>query len=146
MATARPRSEISERYHDAYWAEIADVTTAFTGASLREIFGEIDRLQKEPPSAEELKGIESYLSGIFVIQNSGRVALIGLMRFVDEQGLGDDYLETYVQKVNAVTPAEVSKMTAQYIKPSRMTIVVVGDKAKISDQLAPFAEAAGTDK
>jgi predicted Zn-dependent peptidase len=144
--TYSPRSEISERYHDAYWAEIADVTTAFTGASLREIFGEIDRLQKEPPSAEELKGIESYLSGIFVIQNSGRVALIGLMRFVDEQGLGDDYLETYVQKVNAVTPAEVSKMTAQYIKPSRMTIVVVGDKAKISDQLAPFAEAAGTDK
>jgi hypothetical protein len=29
-------------------------------------------------------------------------------------------------------------MTAQYLKPQSMTIVVVGDKSKITDQLAPF--------
>ena len=34
--------------------------------------------------------------------------------------------------------AELQKMTAQYLKPHSMTIVVVGDKAKISDQLPPF--------
>jgi predicted Zn-dependent peptidase len=37
-----------------------------------------------------------------------------------------------------VSPADVQKMTAQYLKPHSMTIVVVGDKAKISDQLPPF--------
>jgi zinc protease len=137
--TYSPRSQVSARYHDAYWAEIADVTTAVTGASLKEIFGEIDRLQKEAPSAAELQGIQSYLSGLFVIQNSTRQALIGQLRFVDLQGLGEDYLKTYVQKVNAVTPADVQKMTAQYIKPEQMTIVVVGDKSKITEQLAPYA-------
>jgi zinc protease len=136
--TYSPRSEISERYHDAYWAEIADVTTAATGASLKEIFSEIERLRKEPPSADELKGIQSFLSGLFVIQNSNRGALIGQLRYVDGQGLGEDYLKTYVQRVNAVTPAEVQKMAEQYIKPEQMTIVVVGDKSKISEQLAPF--------
>jgi predicted Zn-dependent peptidase len=30
-------------------------------------------------------------------------------------------------------------MTAKYIKPEQMTIVVVGDKSKIIDQLAPYA-------
>ena len=60
--TYSPSSQVSRRYHDAYWAEIADVTTAVTGASLKEIFGEVDRLQKEPPSAAELKGIQSFLS------------------------------------------------------------------------------------
>jgi zinc protease len=40
--------------------------------------------------------------------------------------------------VNAVTPAIVQKMTQDYIKPEEMTIVVVGDKAKIADQLTPF--------
>lgn len=138
--TYSPRSQISERYHDAYWAEIADVTTAATGPSLKEIFGEIDQLQKEPPSAQELRGIQTYLSGLFVIQNSSRGALIGQLLFVDLQGLGPDYLRTYVQKVNAVTPADVQKMTAQYIKPKEMTIVVVGDKSKITDQLAPYAQ------
>jgi len=136
--TYSPNSQISRRYHDAYWAEVADVTTAATGASLKEIFGEIERLQKEAPPAAELKDIQGYLSGLFVIQNSTRGALIGQLRYVDLQGLGEEYLKTYVQKVNAVTPAEVQAMTAKYIKPEEMTIVIVGDKAKITEQLAPY--------
>jgi predicted Zn-dependent peptidase len=140
--TYSPRSDVSRRYHDAYWAESADVTTQFTGPSLKEIFGEIDRLAKEPPSEAELKGIQSYISGLFVIQNSSRGALIGQLRYVDLQGLGEDYLKNYVQKVNAVTPADVQRETAQYLKPDQMTIVVVGDKSKISEQLAPFTPAA----
>jgi zinc protease len=141
--TYSPRSQISSRYHDAYWVEVADVTTKDTGASLKEIFGEISRLQKDAPGAEELKGIQSYLSGIFVIQNSTRQALIGQLRFVDLQGLGEDYLKNYVQRVNAVTPEEVSATTAKYIKPELMTIVVVGDKAKVGEQLTAYGGEAG---
>jgi predicted Zn-dependent peptidase len=51
-----------------------------------------------------------------------------------------------VQKVNAVTPGDVQRMTAQYIKPEQMTIVVVGDKAKITEQLAPYAGAGDSNK
>jgi zinc protease len=137
--TYSPSSQVSRRYHDAYWAEVADVTTAVTGPSLKEIFGEIDRLHKEAPSAAELKGIQSYLSGLFVIQNSTRQALIGQLRYVDLQGLGEDYLKTFVQKVNAVTPEQVQATATKYIKPDEMTIVVVGDKSKITEQLAPYA-------
>ncbi len=144
--TYSPTSQLSRRYHDTYWAEIADVTTASTGPALKEIFGEIERLQKEPPSAAELKGIQSYLSGVFVIQNSTRQALIGQLRYVDLQGLGEDYLKSFVQKVNAVTPEQVQQMTGKYIKPEQMTIVIVGDKSKISSQLAPFAEPASSTK
>lgn len=136
--TYSPFSQISTRFHDAYWAEIAAVTTQFTGPSIKEIFGEIDRLQKEPPSDAELKGIETYMSGLFVIQNSSRGALVAQLSYVDLQGLGDDYLKTYVQNVNAVTPEEVQRMAQEYIKPEEMTLVVVGDKAKISDQLSKF--------
>jgi zinc protease len=139
--TYSPRSEISRRYHDGYWAEVADVTTQFTGPSLKEIFGEVTRMQKEPVTDPELKGIQNYLSGIFVIQNSSRGALIGQLENVDFQGLGENYLKTYVAKVNAVTPAIVQKMTQDYIKPEEMTIVIVGDKAKIADQLTPFQPA-----
>jgi len=144
--TYSPGSQVSRRFHDAYWVETADITTDCTGKSLGEIFGEIQRLQKEAPPAAELQGIQSYLSGLFVIQNSSRGALIGQLRYVDLQGLGEDYLKTYVQKVNAVTPADVQKMTAEYLKPEQMTIVVVGDKAKITEQLAPFAAAGGSNK
>lgn len=139
--TYSPRSEISRRYHDGYWAERADVTTQFTGPSLKEIFAEVTRMQKEPVTPAELKGIQNYISGVFVIQNSSRGALIAQLEDVDFQGLGENYLKTYVAKVNAVTPADVQKMTQDYIKPEEMTIVVVGDKAKIADQLTPFQPA-----
>ena len=136
--TYSPRSEISRRYHDGYWAEVADVTTQYTGASLKEIFAEVTRMQKEPVTAAELRGIQNYLSGLFVIRNSSRGALIAQLQDVDFQGLGENYLKTYVAKVNGVTPEDVQKITRDYIKPEEMTIVVVGDKAKIADQLTPF--------
>jgi zinc protease len=136
--TYSPHSYVSRRYHDAFWAEAADVTTQFTGPSLKEIFGEIERLQNEAPSQAELKGIETYLSGLFVIRNSSRGALIQQLSFVDFQGLGDDYLTNWVQNVNAVTPEQVQSITKKYIRPNEMTIVVVGDKAKIAEQVAPY--------
>ena len=114
------------------------MTTQYTGASLKEIVAEVNRLGAEPPSGSELKGIQNYLSGLFVIRNSSRDALISQLQYVDFQGLGEDYLTTYIAKVNAVTPEVVQKMTTQYLKPESMTIVVVGDKSKINDQLTPF--------
>jgi zinc protease len=136
--TYSPAGLISNRFHDSYWVEQADVTTKFTGASLKEIVAEIRRLSGEAPSAPELKGIQAYLSGLFILRNSSRAALIGQLQSIDALGLGDDYLKTYVAKVNAITPADVQKMTAEYLKPDSMTIVVVGDKAKISEELEPY--------
>ena len=136
--TYSPFGTISNRYRDSYWAEQADVTTKFTGASLKEIVAEIDRLAAEPPTDAELKGIQNYLSGLFILRNSNRGALITQLWNVEALGLGDDYLKTYVARVNAVAPADVQKMTAQYLKPPSMTVVVVGDKSKITDELAPY--------
>lgn len=142
--TYSPNSRISARYRDANWMESADVTTAVTGASLKEIFGEIDRLRQQAPSADELQRIQHYMSGIFVLNNSSRGSLISQLSFVDLHGLGDDYLRTYVQKVNAVTAEEVHRIAQKYIDPARMTIVVVGDKDKIAEQIAPYQSGAGT--
>lgn len=138
--TYSPQSLLSTRYRDAYWVEIADVTTAVTGPSLKEIFFEIDRLQKEPPTAAELQGIKNYLAGIFVIQNSSRAGIIGQLAFLDLHGLGDDYLNTYVQKVLAVTPADVQRAAQRHLQSDKMAIVVVGDKAKIADQLTTYGQ------
>ncbi|HYP51370.1 MAG TPA: pitrilysin family protein, partial [Pyrinomonadaceae bacterium] len=74
--TYAPWSQHSIRYRDAYWVEIADVSTAVTGASLKEIFYEINRLRKEAPSAEELSGIKNYMAGTFVRNNSSRQGVI----------------------------------------------------------------------
>jgi zinc protease len=136
--TYSPLSQVSTRYRDGYWAEIADVTTAVTGPSIKEILGEVERLRKDPPSADELQGIKDYMAGIFVLQNSSRQGIIGQLAFCDLHDLGDEYLGTYVQKVYSVSADQVQQITQKYLAPDKMTIVVVGDKAKIADQLSPY--------
>jgi zinc protease len=140
--TYSPYSSVSETGHQSYWAEVADVTTGVTGPSLHEIFSEIKRLRKDPPTAQEVKGIQNYLSGLFVLRNTiSPDAVIGQLRFVDFQELDRSYLSTYVQKVNAVSGSDIQRVAETYIAPSKMTVVVVGDKAKISDQLKEFQAA-----
>jgi predicted Zn-dependent peptidase len=120
------------------WLEVADVTTNVTGASLKEIFYEIDRLRTEAPPEAELTGIKNNMVGLFTIQNSSRNGLINQLQFVDQYGLGDAYVAGYVKNVLAVTPEQVRAMAAKYLDPSRMTIAVVGDKKTVEPQLEPY--------
>jgi predicted Zn-dependent peptidase len=138
--TYSPYSELSTRYRDTYWAENADVTTAQTGASLKEIFAEIDRLQSQPPDAKELEGIKNYLAGTYVLQNSSRGGITAQLRYVDLHGLPPTYLNTYVKKIYAVTPQQVSDVARKYIKDDQATIVVVGDRKVVEEQLKAFGK------
>jgi predicted Zn-dependent peptidase len=136
--TYSPYSTISSRYRDAYWVEIADVTTEVTGPALKEIFYEIDRLQAEAPSEEELRGIQNYLAGVFVLQNSSPGGIIGQLAFLNLHGLPETYLTEYVKNVYAVTPAEVQRLAQTYLRDGEMTTVITGDVKKISAQTAPY--------
>jgi predicted Zn-dependent peptidase len=133
--TYSPSGQLSNRARDTYWVEIADVTTAVTGPAIREILAEIDRLQAEPPTAQELRGFQNYRAGVFVLQNSARSGIIGQLGFVDLNGLPADWLNRYVDRVYAVTPAEVQALTKRWIDDERATIVVVGDRAQVAPQL-----------
>jgi predicted Zn-dependent peptidase len=138
--TYSPGSQIDvSRLGAGSWFEAADVTTKDTGASIHEILGEIDRLRSTPPPADELLAIERNEAGIFVLRNSERSAIANLLAFVDLHGLGEDYLRNYVQRVYAVTPADVQR-AAQLIDPSKITIIAVGDKKVILDQLKAYGD------
>jgi len=138
--TYSPRSSISTRYQDAYWTQVAAVTTEVTGAALQEIMNEIDNLQKNPPPAEELDGVKNYAAGVFVLQNSTRGGIIRVLNYLDLQELPDTYLTDYVSNVFAITPEQVSKMAETYLRKEDMTLAVAGDRGRISEQVAPFIE------
>jgi zinc protease len=130
-----PHSSISNNLDTAHWVETADVTTANTGDSLEEIRKEIERLRTAPPAADELAGIQKNLAGTFVVRNASRAGVIGQLAFVDLHGLGDDYLAQYVDRVQAVTPAQVTEMAKKYLDPEQLTLVVVGDEKVVKGQV-----------
>ncbi len=136
--TYSPGSFVSSRVRSAFWAEVADVTTAVTGASISEIFKEIDLLTAEPPSEEELRGVQNYMAGTFTLNTASRFGMLGQLRMLDLHGLPASYLTNYVQNVYAVTPAEMQRIMREYLPKDRMIITVVGDRAQILDQVRPF--------
>lgn len=136
--TYAPTSILAPRFRSACWSEQADVSTEVTGAALKEILFEIDRLGQEAPAAGELSGIQNYFAGIFVLQNSTPAGLIGQLAFLRLHGLERTYLETYVQTIYKVRPEDVRRIAAGLLASADMTVVIVGDLAKIRDQVAPF--------
>ncbi|MEZ4699689.1 MAG: pitrilysin family protein [Rhodothermales bacterium] len=136
--TYSPFSSVSVRYRDGYWVQTAAVTTDVTGPAIKEIFYEINRLQQEPPSAEELDGIKNYMAGTFVLQNSSRQGIIGQINFLNLHGLPDTYLSTFVERIHAVTPDDVQRITQTYLRDEDMLIVISGDRKAIQSQVAGF--------
>ncbi|HVT38446.1 MAG TPA: pitrilysin family protein [Gemmatimonadaceae bacterium] len=136
--TYSPFSTVWARKGAAYWVEAADVTTKDTGASLKEIIAEIERLRREAPPAAELEGIKQYEVGFFTIRNSSRQGIANQLQFVDENNLGESYLTNFVKNVMAVSPDDVRRMAQLYLDPGKMTIAVVGDKKTVEAQVAPY--------
>ncbi|TPE43362.1 M16 family metallopeptidase [Pontibacter mangrovi] len=138
--TYSPSSALVARYKVGDWSEQADVTTEHTGNSLKEIVYEIERLRKEPPTEEELKGIQNYEAGLFVLRNSTPGGIIGQLNFLELHDLPDSFLENQVENIHAITPEQVQQTAKKYLRPQDMTLVVVGDKKQIDKQLQAFQE------
>jgi zinc protease len=133
--TYSPFSTIQNRKGVSIWYEQADVTSKDTGNSLQEIAKEIRKLQNEAPPKAELEGIQRYMAGTFVLQNSNSGGIVNQLNFLDLHGLDDSYLTDRVKNIYAVTPEKVSQMTKDHFKYEDMTLVLVGDKKLLEKQI-----------
>lgn len=138
--TYSPRSVINTGYRTALWYEQADVTSEHTGAALSEIAKEIKRLQTEAPSQKELEGIQNYEAGVFVLQNSTPQGIISQLNFIDFHGLDDSYLTDRVKNIYNVTPEKVREIAQDHFHYEDMTLVLVGDKKKLDEQIKTHQE------
>ena len=136
--TYSPSSQISTRPRDAYWVEVADVTTAVTAPAIEEILGEIERLRTTAPSDEEVFGITNYVAGLFAIRGATLSGLLDHLEFLALHGLDDSYTAAYDARVRGVTPAEVWRVTRDNLRPDRLTLVVVGDPETARNDLNRF--------
>jgi predicted Zn-dependent peptidase len=133
--TYSPFSTTQNMKGSTIWYEQADVTSEHTVDALMEIEKEIKKLQVEPPTKEELEGIQNYQAGIFVLQNSTPGGIIAQLNFLDLYGLDDSYLTNYVKNIYKVTPDDITQITKKYIDYDKMVKVMVGDKAAVQKQI-----------
>ncbi|HMF92693.1 MAG TPA: hypothetical protein VKE96_00285, partial [Vicinamibacterales bacterium] len=95
-----------------------------------EFFNELNGILKPVP-AEELARAKNYVS---LRYPSAFEATGDISRRLEDAlvyHLPDDYFSSYVQKIQAVSAADVQRVAQKYIQPDHTIIVVVGDLKKI---------------
>ncbi|HZR24793.1 MAG TPA: insulinase family protein [Vicinamibacterales bacterium] len=106
-----------------------------TGEVLRLIVDEFWRLQRERVSEIELMDAKAYLTGSFplTIETPNAIALqvINVLFY----GLPMEQLQTFRERVNAVTVDDIQRVAQKYLRPDRLSIVLVGNAAAFSSQL-----------
>ena len=132
-------SRLMRRPGSTQWAATADITNNVVGAAIQEILGEIARLRREPPSAEELSSFQSFMAGILVQENSTAEGIVGSLRWMDLYGVSTSYFGTFIQNLYKVGPGDIRAIAERYLRPDRMAIVVVGDRKVLLSQLEAFA-------
>lgn len=136
--TYSPQSQFQAMAEGGFYRAAADVRNDVTGATLKEIYAEIDQLRAGGPEAEELADAKQYSRGLFLIQNATQAGLAGTVNTVNTFGLPKDYPETFQRQISQPS-AEAIKTGAEMLLGSEDSVVViVGDYAKVKDQLGAF--------
>ncbi|HEY8548553.1 MAG TPA: pitrilysin family protein [Vicinamibacterales bacterium] len=112
-----------------------DTRTETTAEALRLTVDEFFRLQREPVSRLELGGAQAFLAGNFplTIETPDAIALQVLNALF--YGLDLKELPTYPERVNAVSPEDIQRVAKAYLRPNRLSVVLVGDASKFLDDL-----------
>ena len=138
--TYSPRSGVIPLRQYGYFSVSAAVRNDVVAASLTEIFYEIDRLRSMPVPAAELADAQNYLTGVFSMGLATQEGLLSQFSTVELNELPADYLETYRERVKALTAEDLLATARKYLDSANMQIVVVGDRAQIEEQAALFGE------
>jgi zinc protease len=114
----------------------ANVQIARTRESVLEILKELNGIRGENPvSEQELKstrqGIIRRFPGTF-----GEVAgMADRLTRLAVYGLPPSHFPDYIENIKAVTRSDVNRVADKFLKPDRLSIVIVGDRKVIEPQL-----------
>lgn len=109
----------------------ASVVTAKTDSSLIEFLKELRRIRDETVPDAELAKAKAYVTLGLPGEFETTASAAGRFRELLVYGLPLDYYSRYIERINAVTAADVQRAARQYIDPGHFDIVVVGDKGQI---------------
>lgn len=101
---------------------------------------EIEKMKKSPVDAEELAMAKETFKNQFIFRFTTSASIVGQMVDIEYEGLPLNYLETYLDNVEAVTQEEVQRVAAKYLCPDKINILVLGDKEKFDKPLDNFGK------
>jgi predicted Zn-dependent peptidase len=136
--TYSPWSALAPRHQAAILQTSAAVRNEVTGASLNEINYELNRMATTAAGLEEVSRAQRYLTGTRALELQSQGAVASELARLWVFGLAPEEVGAESARIQKVTARDVAQVGAKYFPASRQTIVTVGEKKVIEEQLAPF--------
>jgi len=138
--TYSPRSGVNALRRHGYFSVSAAVRNEVVAATLTEIFYELDRIRALPVGGDELSDARAYLSGVFSLGIATLDGLAGQLATLYLYELPEDYLETYRDRIRALSADDVIQAARAHFDSANLQIVVVGDAEQIAPQARLFGD------
>jgi predicted Zn-dependent peptidase len=136
--TYSPWSTLASRHQAAVLQTWAAVRNEVTGASLNEINYELNRMATTEAGPEEVAQAQRYLTGTRALELQSQSVVARELAQLWIFGLPPEELGAESARIQRVTAKDIAQVGAKYFPASRQTIVTVGEKKVIEEQLAPF--------
>ena len=106
---------------------VMQTKTASVSDAIARAREQVERICTEPISDDELQEAKRYLTGSFPLRLDSNAKIADFIAQAWFYKLGMNYADTYIQRVNAVTLADVQRVAQAYLHPDRFIEVVVTD-------------------
>ena len=132
------RSSLNDDMEIGQFYTSAAVRNEVTDTAIDQVLFELKKLRNDPVAAEELKVVKSVMTGNFgrALENPGTIAEFALK--TERYKLPKNYYRDYLKNLEAVTAEDVMQMAQKYLNPDKCNILVVGDKATLSEKLKKY--------
>jgi len=100
------------------------------------VLDEIRKMASGEVTADELDVARDFLAGVFPLHSETPSDVADRVLGAAFYGLPDDYLETYQQRIHAVTADDVKRMAQKHFDPEDLDVVFVGNVAGFRDAIA----------
>jgi zinc protease len=96
------------------------------GQSLDVIESELRRLAEQGPTAEELAGAKSYLTGAYALRFESSSSIANQLLWIQIEDLGIDYVNRRNDLIDAVTLDDIKRVARRLIEADRLITTIVG--------------------
>jgi predicted Zn-dependent peptidase len=125
----------NSKYVPSRFRAYASVRNAVTDSAAVQILEEIQKITSEPVTQKELDAAKATYVGNFVMALERPSTIANYALNIETEGLPKDFYKTYLERINAITVADVQQAAGKYFSTENTQVVVTGKGKEVLENL-----------
>jgi len=125
----------NSKYVPSRFRAYASVRNAVTDSAAVQILEEIQKITAEPVTQKELDAAKATYVGNFVMALERPSTIANYALNIETEGLPKDFYKTYLERINAITVADVQQAAGRYFSTENTQVVVTGKGKEVLENL-----------